>query len=73
MKNIWTLLTIPALTAFAIPGKNYIADGIIRHDTEIEEYIELGSQSKYQSVGRYSISENSTDYAVGVLIAKNWF
>ena len=72
MKNIWTLLPILALIAFTIPGNNYNPYGIIRHDTEIEKYRALGSEPQYLSVGRYSVSENITDYAVGVLIAKNW-
>ena len=46
--------------------------GMIRHDVDIEKYLEIGKQSKYDCVGRYSISETEEDYAVGVLISSQW-
>lgn len=46
--------------------------GIIRHDTDIENYRELGRQPEFNSVGRYSITEIIEDYATGVLIAPRW-
>jgi len=46
--------------------------GIIRHDTSIDKYKELGSQPEFECVGRYSTSEQSEDYAVGVLISPTW-
>ena len=48
------------------------SDGMIRHDTNVTKYIELGNQPQYQCVGRYSISEDSEDYAAGVLITPKW-
>ena len=46
--------------------------GIIRHDAGMEKYLEMGGRSEFACVGRYATSENSNDYAVGVLISPNW-
>jgi hypothetical protein len=46
--------------------------GIIRHDVDIAKYREMGRQSDFECVGRYSISETEEDYAVGVLITSQW-
>jgi hypothetical protein len=46
--------------------------GIIRHDVDIAKYREMGRQSDFECVGRYSISETEEDYAVGVLITSHW-
>lgn len=46
--------------------------GVIRHDTNIEKYQALGTRPEFESVGRYSISATSEDYAAGVLIAPRW-
>ena len=46
--------------------------GMIRHDTDIQKYKDLGNLPEYNCVGRYAVSEESTDYAVGVLIASRW-
>lgn len=46
--------------------------GIIRHDTSIDKYIEVGQQQQFDCVGRYSTSKMSKDYAVGVLVSPNW-
>jgi len=67
---ILTILLITMGTIF--PEANFSVNGIIRHDTEIEKYIELGNQPKFNCVGRYSISEESSDYAVGILISSKW-
>ena len=72
MKKITVSLSILLFTAAFTTLKNIAADGIIRHDTEIEKYKDLGSRTEYDCVGRYAISEESTDYAVGVLIAPKW-
>ena len=47
-------------------------NGIIRHDTEIEKYINLAKQADFDCVGRYAISEESQDYAAGILISPKW-
>ena len=47
------------------------SDGMIRHDTNVTKYIELGNQPQYQCVGRYSISEDSEDYATGANASAN--
>lgn len=77
LKNSFTkitaILTILLLTTAAtLPLIVKEADGIIRHNTPIEKYIELGSKPEFNCVGRYSESEESRDYAVGVLIAPKW-
>lgn len=46
--------------------------GMIRHDVSIERYRELGRRPEFKSVGRYSPSVDSDDYAAGVLISKQW-
>jgi len=59
-------------TAATFPVVSFITNGIIRHDTEIEKYMELGSRPEFNCVGRYSESIESNDYAVGVLISSTW-
>ena len=59
-------------TAFNIPSLNVTGSGIIRHDIPIKRYQELAHQAPYDCVGRYSESEASNDYAVGVLIDPQW-
>ena len=54
------------------PIENFSIDGIIRHDTEIEKYIDLADRPQFDCVGRYSLSENSEDFAVGILITPKW-
>lgn len=54
------------------PNTYYSKNGIIRHDVQQEKYVKLGNQVEFNCVGRYSISEESNDYAVGVLISPNW-
>jgi hypothetical protein len=46
--------------------------GMIRHDVDIERYREHARRPEFNSVGRYSSSEKSDDYAAGVLIAERW-
>lgn len=46
--------------------------GIIRHDKDIQKYIKIGMSPKFDCVGRYSTTKDTTDYAAGVLIAQNW-
>ncbi|WP_273569120.1 hypothetical protein [Maribacter halichondriae] len=59
-------------TAASLPIIDYNPNGIIRHDTELAKYRELGNRPEFNCVGPYSESVESTDYAVGVLIAPNW-
>lgn len=49
-----------------------VTAGVVRHDVELERYRELGRRPEFASVGRYSTSRTSDDYAAGVLIAPNW-
>lgn len=73
IRNTVLLLTVLLLiTAASLPLFDYHPDGIIRHDTELEKYIELGNRPDFNCVGRYSESVESPDYAVGVLIAPKW-
>jgi hypothetical protein len=46
--------------------------GMIRHDVDVERYREIGRRREFVSVGRYSPSPDSRDYAAGVLISKRW-
>jgi Trypsin len=46
--------------------------GIIRHDTDIAKYRALGNSADFNSVGRYSSTISSNDYATGVLISETW-
>ena len=46
--------------------------GIIKHDTDLEKYRDMGRRQEFDCVGRYATSESSKDYAVGVLISPNW-
>lgn len=46
--------------------------GMIRHDVSIERYREIGRRPEFKSVGRYSPSVDSSDFAAGVLISKQW-
>lgn len=71
MKNyIYLLLSFIVYTSFCVPFT--WSEGIIRHDTHINAYRKIGSQSSFDCVGRYSISEESKDYAAGILVASNW-
>lgn len=54
------------------PATYFSKNGIIRHDIEQEKYVALGNQAEFNCVGRYSISAESNDYAVGVLISPKW-
>ena len=49
-----------------------VTAGVIRHDIALERYRELGRRSEFASVGRYSTSRTSDDYAAGVLVAPRW-
>lgn len=65
------LLILPSiLVLMSFSSTSYL--GIIRHDVDIEKYKKIGSQSEFECVGRYSISETEEDYAVGVLISSRW-
>ncbi|MEZ5391559.1 MAG: trypsin-like serine protease [Bryobacterales bacterium] len=46
--------------------------GMIRHDVPQSLYRDLAKQSDFVSVGRYSDSPDSNDYAAGVLVAPRW-
>jgi hypothetical protein len=46
--------------------------GVIRHDVDIELYREIGGRAAFRSVGRYSSSAESKDYAAGVLVSARW-
>ena len=47
-------------------------EGMIRHDSDIQKYRDLGNRFEYKCVGRYAVSEDSKDFAAGVLIAPKW-
>jgi hypothetical protein len=49
-----------------------VSAGVLRHDVDVEKYRELGRRQEFASVGRYSPSRNSDDYAAGVLVAPGW-
>jgi hypothetical protein len=46
--------------------------GMIRHDVDIDQYREIGRRPEFNSVGRYSPTPDSQDYAAGVLISRRW-
>ena len=46
--------------------------GIIRHDKDIQRYIDVGASSEFDCVGRYTTIRDSSNYAAGVLISSNW-
>ncbi|MCX2681412.1 trypsin-like serine protease [Galbibacter sp. EGI 63066] len=72
-KPIVLLAILILTTATAtLPIIDYRSNGIIRHDTDIAKYEELGNRPEFNCVGRYSESEESQDYAVGVLISSKW-
>ena len=71
MKKLLILLLL-ATTLILVSFNPTCFFGMIRHDVDIEKYMEIGKQSKYDCVGRYSISESKEDYAVGVLISSQW-
>ena len=50
----------------------YLSTGIIRHDTDIEKYREMGARPEFECLGRYSVSEASQDFAAGVLVSPTW-
>lgn len=72
LKSVVAFAILAITTAANLFPIDYIPYGIIRHDTEIEKYIELGNKSDFNCVGRYSEAIESKDYAVGVLIAPKW-
>lgn len=72
LNSVALLILLVFSTSATLPLIAYKPDGIIRHDTELAKYRELGNRSEFYCVGRYSESVESTDYAVGVLIAPNW-
>lgn len=72
LRSVTFLVLLILSTAASLPIIDYELNGIIRHDTEISKYRELGNRPEFNCVGRYSESVESTDYAVGVLIAPNW-
>ncbi|HZF63038.1 MAG TPA: hypothetical protein VEZ55_01065, partial [Chitinophagaceae bacterium] len=43
--------------------------GIIRHDKDIQRYIDVGALSEFDCVGRYTTIRDSSNYAAGVLIS----
>ncbi|MET2985127.1 trypsin-like serine protease [Aureibaculum conchae] len=67
--NILLIVTV-SLILLSFSTSNFM--GIIRHDVAIEKYREVGNRDEFDCVGRYSESEESNDYAVGVLIAPKW-
>jgi len=71
MKKL-SIITILALsyTFSSFESTNFF--GIIRHDVDINRYREIGEQADYECVGRYSVSESTEDYAVGVLVTPKW-
>lgn len=71
MKN-YIYLSILILICSSFCLRNLRTAGIIRHDTNINEYRKIAAQPQFDCVGRYSNKEESKDYAVGVLIADNW-
>ena len=76
MKNKITLIPPLVFACILSASFGYISNngsnGIIRHDIDLNEYREIGRQSQFNCVGRYSTSEYNTDYAVGVLISPRW-
>lgn len=71
MKKLF-ILPIMATSILLLSFNNSNFFGMIRHDTDVEKYRELGKQPNFECVGRYSISETSEGYAVGVLISSQW-
>jgi len=69
-KAIILFIVITSMILLSFSPSNFI--GITRHDVDIEKYRELGNRTEFKCVGRYSESEESKDYAVGVLIARKW-
>jgi len=71
MKKVIILFIVTTSVVLAsFSPSNFL--GIIRHDIVIEKYRELGNRTEFNCVGRYSESEESKDYAVGVLVAPKW-
>ncbi len=71
MKRLLILsLSTTCLMFLSFTNKGFL--GMIRHDTDINKYRELGKQTKFNCVGRYSISETDENYAVGVLVSTRW-
>lgn len=71
--EVTALLTILLFsTATKLPITNFSQMGIIRHDTNINKYIELGNKPEFNCVGRYSESVDGKDFAGGVLITPKW-
>ncbi|MEL6538152.1 MAG: trypsin-like serine protease [Bacteroidota bacterium] len=73
MGGLGLALLLPLIVSLAgIIRDNPTPRLLIRHDTDISEYRKIASQPQFDCVGRYASSEESEDYAVGVLIAKDW-
>lgn len=67
-----SLRTVGALGLLSVAVVLNVNAGMIRHDVDIERYREIGRGPEFNSVGRYSPSVDSNDYAAGVLISKRW-
>ena len=71
-------LSLIAFAIFCVLCSSFISinsletNGIIRHDTSLDEYRKIGNDAKFECVGRYSNSKESNDYATGVLVAPFW-
>lgn len=70
MKKLFILPIALGLLLVSFNTSNFV--GMIRHDVDIEKYREIGRQSDYECVGRYSTSELETDYATGILVSSKW-
>jgi hypothetical protein len=66
------ILGVVLLLMISISAKSLGNTGITRHDTDRQAYRDIGKRSEFDCVGRYSISIESQDYAVGVLVSPNW-
>ena len=67
-----SIICIVFMIMFTAPHSFDNVDGMMRHDVNIERYREVGRMTEFESVGRYSSSPSSDDYAAGVLIADQW-
>lgn len=66
------ILGIVLFLLISISAKSLGNTGITRHDTERQQYRDIGKRVEFDCVGRYSISPESQDYAVGVLVSPTW-
>lgn len=71
MKEIVAIAIALSAGAHFIAG-NVERSGVIRHDVDVSRYRELGAQPAFNSIGRYSPLDDSTDWAAGVLVAPRW-